>query len=245
MSQDRTMTAAPNWEGEYAATRAELHRVAAHVIARRRFLVTGRFGLRATPGGFGTPLFGDDEVLRIDGVILLRERRVDDRAVTEFHAVDRATLRDLAGFADVELDAGFSVGNDTPELGDPDTPLRIDGASVAVMAEWYRRGAEAVDESVAGLGAAGDATVAQIWPEHFDMGTDVAVGSGRANLGVSPGDSLSAEPYLYVGPWSADRPGDAAYWNASFGALATWSEISDADAAAAFFARGLGYLANA
>src|SRR5262245_10681805 len=60
MSQDRTMTAAPNWDGEYAATRAELHRVAAHVIARRRFVVTERFGLRVTPGGFGTPLFGDD-----------------------------------------------------------------------------------------------------------------------------------------------------------------------------------------
>jgi hypothetical protein len=113
------------------------------------------------------------------------------------------------------------------------------------MADWYWRGAEAVDECVAGLGAEGDAAVAQIWPEHFDVGTDVAVGSGRANLGVSPGDSYSAEPYLYVGPWSADRPGDAAYWNASFGALTTWSETPDADAAAAFFARGLGYLAGA
>ena len=239
------MTAAPNWEGEYAATRAELHRLTAHVIARRRFLATGRFGLRVTPGGFGTPQFGDDEVLRIDGVILVRERRVDDRAVTEFHALDGASLRDLAAFADVELDAGFSVGTDTPELGDPDAPLRIDGASVALMAEWYRSGAQAVDECAAQLGAAGDAAVAQIWPEHFDVGTDVAVGSGRANLGVSPGDGFSAEPYLYVGPWSADRPGDAAYWNASFGALATWSDIPDADAAAAFFERGLGYLANA
>jgi hypothetical protein len=239
------MTAAPNWEGEYAATRAELHRVAAHVIARRRFLVTGRFGLRVTPGGFGTPLFGDDEVVRIDGVIMLRERRVDDRAVTAAHAIDLATMHDLAAFVDVELDAGFSVGKDTPELGDPSTPLRVDGASVAVMADWYRRGAEAVDECVARLGDAGDAAVAQIWPEHFDVGTDVAVGSGRANLGVSPGDSFSAEPYLYVGPWTAERPGDAAFWYASFGALATRSEIPDADAAAAFFERGLGYLARA
>jgi len=239
------MTAAPNWDGEYAATRAELHRVAAHVIARRRFVVTERFGLRVTPGGFGTPLFGDDEVVRIGGGALLREQRVDDRAVTATHALDGATLGELATFAGVDLDPGFSVGTDTPDLGDPDAALRIDGASSAVMAEWYRRGVEAIDECVAGLGAHGDAAVAQLWPEHFDVGTDVAAGSGRANLGVSPGDRFSPEPYLYVGPWSADRPGDAAYWNASFGALATRSEIPDADAAAAFFERGLGYLADA
>jgi len=239
------MTATPDWEGTYATTRTELHRVAAHVLARRRFVATGRFGLRVTPGGLGTPLFGDDEVVRIDGASLLRERRVDDRAITAIHALDGASLRELAAFADVDLDAEFSAGSDTPELGDPGAPLRVDAEAVAVMAEWYRRGAQAVDQSVAGLGDAGDAAVAQIWPEHFDLGIDVAAGAGRTNLGVSPGDGFSAEPYLYVGPWSADRPGDAAYWNASFGALATWSEIPDDAAAEAFFARGLGYLAGA
>jgi hypothetical protein len=239
------MSATPDWEGTYATTRTELHRAAAHVIARRRFLVTGRFGLRATPGGFGTPLFGDDEVVRIDGARVLRERRVDDRAITATHALVGATLRDLAAFADVDLDAEFSVGTETPALGDADAPLQVDAASVVVMAGWYERGAEAVDDCVVRLGPAGDASVAQIWPEHFDLGIDVAVGGGRANLGVSPGDGFSAEPYLYVGPWSADRPGDAAYWNAPFGAVATWSEIPDANAATAFFARGLDALAGA
>jgi hypothetical protein len=239
------MTATPDWDGTYSTTRTELHRVAAHVIARRRFLATGRFGLRVTPGGLGAPLFGDDEVVRIAGGSLLRERRVDDRAVTATHPLDGATLRDLAAFADVEVDPAFSVGTDTPDLGDADAPLQVDGGSVMVMAEWYRRGAQAVDECVARLGDAGDAAVAQIWPEHFDLGTDVAVGASRANLGVSPGDGFSAEPYLYVGPWSADRPGDAEYWNASFGALAPWSEIPDTAAADAFFARGLDLLTGA
>ena len=36
-------------------TRDELQRIATHVLARARFAATGRFGLRATPGGFGTP----------------------------------------------------------------------------------------------------------------------------------------------------------------------------------------------
>jgi hypothetical protein len=239
------MTSTPDWDGTYATTRAELHRVAAHVIARRRFLLTGRFGLRVTPGGFGTPMFGDDEVVRISGTTLFRERRIDDRAVTATLAMAGASLNVLATFVDCDLDPAFSVGKDTPELGDADAPLDIDESSAAVMAEWFARGAEAVDACVAGLGAAGDPSVAQIWPEHFDLGTDVAIGTGRANLGVSPGDRFSAEPYIYVGPRSSDRPGDPAYWNASFGALATWSEITDADAAAAFFARGLGYLASA
>jgi hypothetical protein len=206
---------------------------------------SGRFGLRVTPGGFGTPMFGDDEVVRIDGVSLLRERQVGDRAITTTHALDGAALRELAAFVDTDLDPAFSVGKDTPELGDVTASLSIDAASVEVMAEWFGRGTAAVDRAVVALGAAGDAAIAQLWPEHFDVGTDVAVGGGRANLGVSPGDRFSAEPYLYVGPRSADRPGDAAYWNAAFGALATWSEIRDADSADAFFARGLGYLADA
>ena len=239
------MTPTPSWDGTYATTRAELHRIATHVVARRRFLLTGRFGLRVTPGGFGTPLFGDDEVVRIDGTSLFREQKLDERAVTATCALAGATLGDLAAFTDADLDPAFSVGKDTPDLGDVDAPLQIDAASAAVMAEWFARGAEAVDDCVARLGASGDPSVSQIWPEHFDLGTDVAVGSLRANLGVSPGDRFSAEPYLFVGPRSVDRPGDPEYWNASFGALATWSEITDADAAAAFFARGLDYLASA
>ena len=139
------MTATPDWDGTYATTRTELHRVAAHVIARRRFLVTGRFGLRVTPGGFGTPLFGDDEVVRVDGDALLRERRVADRAVTTTHGLGGATLQELAAFADVDLDPGFSVGTDTPDLGDAGVPLAVDAPSIGVMAEWYARGARAID----------------------------------------------------------------------------------------------------
>ncbi len=67
------MTTSPALPPTYAATRNALQRVAVHVLARRRHAVTGRFGLRATPGGFGTPAFGpDEEVLRIAGDRLVR-----------------------------------------------------------------------------------------------------------------------------------------------------------------------------
>ncbi len=47
-------------------TRDDLHRIAAHVLGRRRWAVSGHFGLRASPGGVATPAFGPEpEVLRL------------------------------------------------------------------------------------------------------------------------------------------------------------------------------------
>jgi hypothetical protein len=56
------------------ATRRTLHRVAAHVLGRGRCEVCGRFGLRASPGGFATPAFGaGPEALRVAGDAIVRE----------------------------------------------------------------------------------------------------------------------------------------------------------------------------
>ena len=46
---------------DYAETREALHRLACYVLSPARKAVTGRIGLRSTPGGFGTPVFGADE----------------------------------------------------------------------------------------------------------------------------------------------------------------------------------------
>ena len=51
----------------FAQTRIELHAVAEDVLKPARERVTGRFGLRALPGGFGTPPFGDVMQLHVDG----------------------------------------------------------------------------------------------------------------------------------------------------------------------------------
>ena len=69
-------------------------------------------------------------------------------------------------------------------------------------------------------------------------------GPVRVNLGFSAGDSFSAEPYAYVGPWDDRRPGDPAYWNAPFGAYVPRSKAGDADACAAFVRAGLARLAE-
>jgi hypothetical protein len=152
-------------------------------------------------------------------------------------ALDGSTLRSLAAFVGADIDAPVDLGPDVPPLGDPDAPLVIDAASVAELASWYDFAWRVLDEVVARVDGG---SVIQIWPEHFDAAVDVAVAPDRrVNLGASPGDGFRDRPYLYVGPWGPERPGDGSYWNAPFGAVA---EERDADRAVAFMLEGINRL---
>lgn len=231
----------------YAADRLEVQRVVVHVLARARHQAVGRFGLVATPGGVGTPAFGPDAtVVRLSGAALVVE--VDGRVSTT--PMTGASLRSLAAAAGADLDVDLSVGHDTPPLGHPDAPITVDPASVAAIGGWLALGTAAIDETVARLGPAASPARTQVWPEHFDAGTSVAVGPGpddRVNLGASAGDDFHAEPYLYVGPWGPGRPGPPGYWNAPFGAVLGWADVVDtpdpAATAVAFLRDGLARLA--
>jgi hypothetical protein len=63
----------------YADTRARLHRIAEDVLKPARERVTGRFGLRALPGGFGTPPFGEVTQLHVDGTELVTREKGEVR----------------------------------------------------------------------------------------------------------------------------------------------------------------------
>jgi hypothetical protein len=233
-----------------ARTRRGLQQVAVHVLARRRHAVTGRFGLRPAPGGFATPLFDGDgtgagEVVRVTGATLVVERGGAARAQA------LTTLGRAADLVGVDLATDFSAGAETPALADPDAPLEVDAGEALGLGAWWALGAALIDEVVAATPAVAGATVAQLWPEHFDLGNAVTLGGDvTANLGASPGDASQPQPYLYVGPWSADRPGDPGYWNAPFGAVLRRSDLAglpDAEArdrALAFLRRGLDLLAS-
>ena len=52
----------------YAASREDYHRLAYAVVSNARKQATGKFGLRYTRGGFGTPFFGNDEQVRVEGI---------------------------------------------------------------------------------------------------------------------------------------------------------------------------------
>lgn len=223
------------------STRSELQRVATHLLARRRHDVSGRFGLRLTPGGIGTPAFGPPdalEVVRTSGTSLVHEVGGRVRVVP----MAGVTLAALAAEVGVDLTAELSVGRDTPELGDQHAPLQLDHDAVVELADWYGLGWRALD--VVGLEAVEPAPI-QLWPEHFDASCVVSVGPGpddRCDVGVSPGDHHHDEPYLYIGPWGSRRPGDEGYWNASFGALQPRSAVASLDDAVAFYRDGLSRL---
>jgi hypothetical protein len=204
------------------ATRLALHQVAVHILARRRKAVTGRIGLRPAPGGLATPPFGEAaEVVRVSGGLLVVERAGD--AV----AAPLTTLGAAADLVGVDLGVDLSVGAETPPLADPAAPLAIDPTDVRRLADRWALGAEVLDE-VAALPAVTRASVAQLWPEHFDHASVVSVGDDRYNVGASPGDAAEPGPYLYVGPWGDERPGDPDLWNAPFGAVLRWAELDGA-----------------
>lgn len=94
---------------DFHATRAALHAIAQERVMPPRREATGRIDLRATPGGFGTPVFDLDREVRTDGAELVvtgrgRETReplpgVDDTAARwlgRFFAIALHTLTELA-----------------------------------------------------------------------------------------------------------------------------------------------------
>jgi hypothetical protein len=214
----------PHLRPGHGATRQGLHRIAVHVLARRRFAVTGHFGLRAAPGGIATPAFGEDaETVRVSGVNLVPESGSGARVVR----MNGATLAELGSLVGVDPTAPFTVGKQTPPLGDAAQEIGLDEEALSVIADWYDLGWRALDEIIGGLAPESDAVAIQLWPEHLDAATHVGPVSGnRVNLGFSPGDGFSDQPYAYVGPWAGERPGDPEYWNAPFGAVLRWIEVA-------------------
>lgn len=243
----------PSLTEPFPDTRDALHRVAVQIVARARRQATGRFGLRVTVGGFGTPAFGDDvERVRVSGGLLVREAAGVDGAATAVAAIDGSSLAELAALVPVDLATELDVGHDTPPVGDVFAPLAVDEPSARALSAWYAVVAEALDVVVAN-GPGWSPSVVQLWPEHFDVAIDIAFDPGdptvrRVNLGGSPGDEFHPDPYLYVGPWTDDRPGDPGFWNAPFGAVLGYSMLAAADdpvrAAAAFFLQGLELLSG-
>lgn len=189
--------------GSYGPTRLALHRVAEEVVSAARLSATGNeIALRWYPGGFGTPAFDDDRGQRI--VRVERTELVDACDGSE----RRRPLASLRG-------TGALVGDlvDVHQLADDE--LRIDPAAAAFLGRWFCFATLVVAELQVGADGALDPGLVQLWPEHFDVATELGseAAGGRAAYGASPGDADHAEPYLYVAPWSARPEGEL--WNAT------------------------------
>jgi hypothetical protein len=214
-----------------------LHTIAAHVLGRRRFAASGRFGLRAGPGGIATPAFGDaPETIRIAGVTLIHETAGSSRRID----VNGSTLSELAGFVGAHLDEPFDCGADAPPLGPVDIPFDVDITAARGIADWFWLAWLVLDDVVASLPRQSEVATTQLWPEHFDAATTVTLAPAEpVNLGFSPGDGFEAEPYVYVGPGGPERPGDPSFWNVPFGAMRRRSEVQGATDPAEFCRRFL------
>lgn len=183
--------------GGFAAAVASLHRVAERIVAPAR-KPDNEIALQAMPGGYGTPVFeyeGVEHQVRVEGAELVHVVGDDER---------RASLTSLSG-------AGEIVAELLPDGAElDDEPLAIDPAAALALGEFYAFADAVLARVSAGAGRGDDPSPACLWPEHFDLAIELGDEKAglRANYGASPGDEGHAEPYLYVGPWTAEVSGE-------------------------------------
>jgi hypothetical protein len=193
----------------YVETRGALHQVAFFVLAPARFRATGKLGLRYTHGGFGTPFFGGDEQVRVDGISLVRQQ--GDRSSVE----DLTTIEAAAAFLDLPYEeVWFEDFRDPLAPSDPSRPLEVERASTAALADWFGFATSVLEEFRRHGNDGDDVSRVQLWPEHFDVALEMGSQDAgvRASYGASPGDAAHPEPYLYVAAWSEVDRSDP-YWN--------------------------------
>ena len=147
--------------------------------------------LRWTLGGFGTPFFGADEQVRVDGTDLVRQQG-SEVAPAPITSLDAAADFVLDGPPDLEWAQTFDV----PAAGDAGAELPVDAEAARFLGDVVRvrvvgaRGA--AGRSRVGRGQPG-AAVARALRRRVRLPADC-----RGTFGGSPGDAAIAEPYLYV-----------------------------------------------
>ena len=193
---------------DFQFARDQLHQIAFYALAPARYALEGRMGLRATPGGFGTPEH-EGRVSRVEGNLLVHEQggNIATQPIT--------TIRAAAEFFGTVYHVDwFTEFKDPLPAMDPDRPLKVGEVPGSALGDWFHFGFEILEE-LRGHGSEGDeVSEVQLWPEHFDAATEMgsAAQQHRASYGASPGDRGHLEPYLYVAAWSEiDRSNP--YWN--------------------------------
>ncbi len=221
----------------YVSTREGWHTLAERVLAPARHAATGRIGLRAAPGGFATPEF-DGTTVSVDGTDLVLVAP-DGRRREAIGTLGAAAA--LAGVPD-GADTGVYTAT-TPS--DPAAEITVEPAAASALASWFAFGADVLGNWAAEHPDETPGDI-QLWPEHFDLATDLGPDDARrANYGASPGDGGHQLPYLYVGPW---QPDDDPFWNAGSYARLGYAELEAAEdpvaRALGFFAEGHDLLAR-
>ena len=227
----------PELPSDYPAALFDFHRLAYSVVAEARYQCNGKFGLRYTRGGFGTPFFGDDIQVRVAGDQLVVQ------AATQARSTTITTLREAGEFVGVAPGTA-AAEHDSPELGDIDRPLEAGAEVGEFLGAWFGLATAALEELRFSPGVV-DPERVQLWPGHLDpaIAAGDAEAGRRATYGLSPGDHSHDEPYIYVASWGDVDRSDP-FWNeTSFnGASLSFSGLVSADdhygAAVAFLKGG-------
>ena len=230
----------PVLSDRYTSTVSALGQLAFFVIAPARFEVQAKLGLRYTHGGFGTPFYGDDRQIRIEGqhFVVQNGVKAQGREIT--------TIRDAV--RQVGIDYNEKRGppfHDPPAPTDPDEPLMIDPGSVTACSDILGFGFSVLEQIRTEARCDEKPSRVQLWPEHFDAAVEIGVEGvdRRAGFGASPGYPAHLEPFVYVSPWAKDWLDDP-YWNADFGgSILRYDELlaseNQRETALAFLRRGL------
>ena len=220
----RRLTPLPdNWAGSVAA----LGQLAFRVLAPARFENQGKLGLRYTHGGFGTPFFGNDRQVRVEGEhLVVQEGGV---AIGE----DITTLRAAARLAGIEYRETWGPQwHDPPAAANPDELLKVDRTAVQTCSDIVGFGFSVLEQVRVEAREDEDPSRVQLWPEHFDAAVEIGIErlGRRAAFGVSPGYAAHPEPFVYVSPWAKDWLQDP-YWTADIfgGSILRYSDLLAAE----------------
>jgi len=177
------------------ATRVALHTLADRVISPARQRANGKIGLCWTLDGFGTPYFGADAQIRVEGAELVVDLGGEERRSRP------ATIGEAAAAI------GFDLADETP--------LEIDLTAACFVADWFGFATSVLEQIRAEARPEAEPSHVQLWPEHFDVALEIGNESAeqRAAVGGSLGDESHPEPYLYVAPWTARPSGEL--WQAA------------------------------
>lgn len=193
----------------FSSTRDSLHQLAYFVLSPARHRANTKIGLRFTKGGFGTPFFGEDAQVRIEGVDLVVQRS-SEATRTSLTTVNTACQ--AAGIP-YRVDWFPRFGDPLPPF-DPNVPLVIDQDSTAFVTALFGFATALLAELRVSAPPGERPSLVQLWPEHFDVAVEIGdpEAGARAFYGVSPGDPNHREPYLYVAAWGEiDRANS--FWN--------------------------------
>ncbi|MEX1124226.1 MAG: hypothetical protein WEE53_01050 [Acidimicrobiia bacterium] len=210
----------------YETTRRSLHQVAFFAIAPKRHAATGKLGLRYTHRGFGTPFFGDDEQVRIEGGSLVHQQG------SQVSATTLTSPEEACEFLGIPYQSAWFE-----DFHDPLTPagagahLEVTPEAAESLADWLGFATLILEQARRTPGAEDVARV-QVWPEHFDPAFEMGSyeKGQRASYGASPGDQNHREPYLYVAAWGEIDHDDPFWSDTTFnGASLSYRELLDAD----------------